>query len=87
MKNGQLLIALGSVSLLFGCADTMERYEKREYTSISNPASVYCVQQGGELKTIDENAQRVTYCLLPEQERIEQWEYYRNNHQSNDTTY
>ena len=41
---------------------------------------VYCVQQGGELDTVTENGERVTYCQLSENERFEQWEYYRNNH-------
>nr|WP_260338227.1 DUF333 domain-containing protein [Vibrio ponticus] len=60
-------------------------YKKTEYQTLSNPASVYCAQQDGKLETVSENAQRVTYCLLPDGSRVEQWEYYRNNHQQNDS--
>ncbi|MEZ8387556.1 DUF333 domain-containing protein, partial [Vibrio splendidus] len=42
---------------------------------------VYCVQQDGELDTVTENNQRTTYCVFDDGERIEQWEYYRNNHE------
>ncbi|MEP8023235.1 DUF333 domain-containing protein, partial [Vibrio parahaemolyticus] len=45
---------------------------------------VYCVQQGGELDTVSENGERVTYCVLSDDERVEQWEYYRNNHKESD---
>ncbi|MDW2210605.1 DUF333 domain-containing protein, partial [Vibrio sp. 2025] len=42
------------------------------------------VQQGGELDTVSENGERVTYCVLSDDERVEQWEYYRNNHKESD---
>ncbi|EEX64956.1 hemolysin [Vibrio metoecus] len=47
---------------------------------MANPASVYCVEQGGKLEMVTEDGQRVTYCVTPAGERMEQWEYFRKNH-------
>ncbi len=47
---------------------------------MANPASVYCVEQGGQLEMVTENDQRVTYCVTKDGEKIEQWEYFRQNH-------
>lgn len=80
MNKTPLLCAIAGSLLLAGCASEPDEYEVKEYTSLANPAAVYCVQQGGELETVSENDQRVTYCLLPNEDRVEQWEYYRNNH-------
>ncbi|EMC3732405.1 DUF333 domain-containing protein, partial [Vibrio cholerae] len=55
-------------------------YTVKEYTSMANPASVYCVEQGGQLEMVTENEQRVTYCVTKDGEKIEQWEYFRQNH-------
>lgn len=73
-----ILTMIGVVSLA-GCASEPDEYEVKEYTSMANPAAVYCVQQGGELDTVSENEKRVTYCVLSAEERVEQWEYYRNS--------
>ena len=44
---------------------------------IGNPASQYCVDQGGTLELVDETAGQVGYCNLPDGTRIEEWEYFR----------
>lgn len=51
---------------------------------IANPASQYCVDQGGELELVDETAGQVGYCTLPDGTRIEEWELF--NSQSTTTT-
>ncbi|MEZ8062103.1 MULTISPECIES: putative hemolysin [Vibrio] len=66
--------------VLGGCANDYAEYSEVQRVSVANPASVYCVQQDGELDTVTENNQRTTYCVLQDGQRIEQWEYYRNNH-------
>lgn len=74
-KTALLLTVVGAV-LLTGCAR-----QENEYTvSMANPASVYCVEQGGQLEMVTENEQRVTYCVTKDGEKIEQWEYFRQNH-------
>ena len=44
---------------------------------IGNPASQYCVDQGGTLEMVDETAGQVGYCNLPDGTRVEEWEYFR----------
>jgi len=80
MKKTCFALAVASVVALAGCANEPDEYEVKEYTSMANPAAVYCVQQGGELETVTENEERVTYCQLPNGERVEEWDYYRQNH-------
>jgi len=46
---------------------------------LANPASVYCVDQGGTLEIAQEAEGEVGYCNLPDGTRIEEWEYYRTN--------
>jgi len=51
---------------------------------VANPASQYCLEQGGELDLVDETAGQVGYCILPDGTRIEEWELF--NSQSTTTT-
>ncbi|KOO04533.1 putative hemolysin [Vibrio nereis] len=77
MKMPLFFCTVAGSMLLVGCNATLEDYQERSYTSMANPASVYCVQQQGQLKTITEEGQRVTYCLLPNNQQVEQWEHFR----------
>lgn len=81
MKKTSLMMAMAVTAVLAGCSTYEGATRSTEYTSAANPASVYCVQQGGELETMTENGERVTYCVLSDNERVEQWEYYRDHHQ------
>ena len=47
-----------------------------ESPGLANPASVYCVEQGGEVEIVDEADGQVGYCNLPDGRRIEEWEFY-----------
>ena len=44
-----------------------------------NPASAYCVSQGGKLEIVDEANGQVGYCTLPGGERIEEWALFRRD--------
>ncbi|WP_162048298.1 DUF333 domain-containing protein [Vibrio taketomensis] len=74
------LVGLVSLGGLTACSMDDSPYKKTEYSMASNPAAVYCVQQDGKLETITENSQRVTYCVLPDGKKVEQWEYYLERH-------
>lgn len=67
------LLALATVLVVVavGCDDG----EPEE----ANPASVFCVEQGGEVEIVDEAGGQVGYCELPDGTRIEEWEYFRSN--------
>lgn len=44
---------------------------------IANPASEFCVAQGGSVEVVDEAGGQVGYCNLPDGSRVEEWEYFR----------
>lgn len=81
MNKYPLLSAIVGSLVLTGCANEPDEYDVKEYSSVANPAAVYCVQQGGELDTVSENNQRITYCALPDGSRVEQWQLYRSARQ------
>lgn len=45
----------------------------------ANPASEFCVEQGGEVDIVDEADGQVGYCVLPDGSRVEEWEYFREH--------
>ncbi len=76
MKKTSLMMVVAVTAVLAGCST----YDT-EYTPAANPASVYCVRQGGKLEAFTENGGRVTYCVFSDDERVEQWQFYRDNHE------
>jgi putative hemolysin len=46
---------------------------------VANPASEYCVAQGGEVEIVDEDGGQVGYCNLPDGTRVEEWEYFNQS--------
>ncbi len=57
---------------------TSEQATTTSATQIANPASVFCIEQGGTLEIVDEADGQVGYCTLPDGTRVEEWEYYRS---------
>ncbi|MEJ2210508.1 MAG: DUF333 domain-containing protein [Anaerolineae bacterium] len=53
-------------------ADTFE-----SPVELANPASKYCVDQGGRLEIRDEAAGQVGYCLFDDGSECEEWAFYR----------
>lgn len=48
---------------------------------IANPASEYCIQQGGTLEIVkDKDGNEIGMCKLPDGTVIEEWELYRSQH-------
>ncbi|WP_165314027.1 putative hemolysin [Vibrio ziniensis] len=77
-KHSIVISALIGSALLVGCSNEPDEYDVKEYEATTSPASLYCVQQGGTLTMFTENKKRITYCVLSEDEKYEQWEYYEN---------
>ena len=48
-------------------------------TGLPNPASEFCVEQGGEVDIVTEADGQVGYCVLPDGTRVEEWDYFRAN--------
>jgi putative hemolysin len=44
---------------------------------LANPASVFCVEQGGTVEIVDEADGQVGYCNLPDGTSVDEWEYFR----------
>ena len=82
MKSVTMIAGSIIALLLTGCSAYHKLTEPHTYTSLANPAAVYCVKQKGKLETVTENGGRVTYCHLNNNKRIEQWDFYRQSHQS-----
>ncbi|EGU31539.1 hemolysin [Vibrio ichthyoenteri ATCC 700023] len=79
------IIGLSTALGLVGCAAEDNPYKTTEYQTASNPASVYCVETGGELEMMTLDGQRTTFCVLNNGEKVEQWEYYKQNHRQSDS--
>ncbi len=46
-------------------------------SGIANPASEYCVSQGGTVEIRDHASGQVGYCIFEDGSECEEWEYYR----------
>ena len=71
-----LMAALG----LAACAGSHTTSAQAPAIGTPNPASAYCVQQGGKSE-IRKNQDGSEYgvCILPEGKEVEEWAYYRAN--------
>ena len=47
---------------------------------LANPASEFCVEQGGTVEVVDDRSGQIGYCTLPDGTRVDEWEYYRAAH-------
>lgn len=45
-----------------------------------NPASAYCLEQGGSLEIVTRSQGQVGICTLPDDTMIEEWELMRRDH-------
>ena len=45
--------------------------------AIANPASVYCVSQGGRVEIVTTKKGQIGICVLPNGRRIEEWKFFR----------
>ena len=70
---------LGLVGVLSACANQVSTQPP---VGIANPASAYCVEQGGRLDIVDTPAGQVGMCTLPNGTVIEEWELMRRDHSS-----
>jgi len=74
MKKAMMI---SSMLLATGCSQQAVEPQ----VSMANPASEYCLAQGGKLE-MKKDAQGNEYalCHLPNGQVIEEWEYFRQNH-------
>ena len=77
MKANLLLLAAVMVT---GCTSAPSQQHKPRTIGMPNPASVYCIEQSGTLERVKTAQGEMSYCHLPNGERIEEWTLYRKNH-------
>jgi len=68
------LFAAATCLLAAGCAPGAS---KPTPVGLANPASTYCVEQGGKLEIRKEAKGDTGYCHLPDGKVVEEWEFFR----------
>ena len=62
-------------------------YFKSPSMQIANPASEYCIQQGGTLQIVkDKHGNEIGMCKLPDGTVREEWEFFRSQNQQDETS-
>lgn len=46
---------------------------------MANPASVFCIQQGGKLRMVKTAQGEHAMCVLPDGREVEEWAYFRQH--------
>lgn len=77
MKKILLLSAV--VASLAACSATPNHDITPPKIGMANPASKYCIEQGGQLEIRNEANGQVGYCKLPNGQVVEEWELFRAN--------
>lgn len=72
------LILLGAVfAAIAGCSTAEQTELNPPKLGMANPASQYCVQQGGTLEIRNERNGQVGYCHLSNGQTVEEWTLFR----------
>ena len=85
IRRNSMVIAVAAIMPFASACGSCDSPSTTEPTSgsddssqIANPASEFCIEQGGTLEIVDETDGQVGYCTLPDGTRVEEWEYYRS---------
>lgn len=75
----KILLMLSSTLILSACLSSQN---DESQAGMANPASVYCVEQGGEsILKMSKSGDQYGICRFSNGREIEEWKYYRENHQ------
>lgn len=76
-----LTLALGALGTLGACEQHPQERSGRGVglLRMPNPASLYCVKKGGELKMETTDKGQVGYCHLPDGTVVEEWKLFRQD--------
>ena len=77
MKN-ILLMAMATLSIS-ACSSIETNKDLTPKIGMANPASTYCVEQGGKLSIEKESNGEVGYCHLANGQKVEEWAYFRQS--------
>ncbi len=73
-----IFLGLALVSLT-ACSSAQHKDSTPPKIGSPNPASQYCVEQGGKLEIRNEANGQVGYCHLPNGQVVEEWKLFRDN--------
>ena len=73
----RLLLLSTAALALTACAEAVPESPR---IGTPNPASTYCVEQGGRLEIRKTEGGETGYCRLPDGRVVEEWEFFRANH-------
>ncbi|GIU14071.1 hypothetical protein TUM4261_29100 [Shewanella sp. c952] len=82
MKSPLLVSLLTCSALLLTACDSQSNEPAASKVNLANPASTYCIEQGGTVKIENQAEGQVGYCTLASGERIEEWQLYRQSQQN-----
>ena len=77
MKNIAFLSII--VASLSACSSVQTTDSSQTKLGLANPASQYCVEQGGKLEIVKESNGEVGYCHLKNGEKVEEWALFRQS--------
>lgn len=78
MKKVIFTLSCTSAVLLSACSATPP--SKPKNIGMPNPASQYCIDQGGKLEMKNSPEGQYANCILPNGQVIEEWQFFRQNH-------
>ncbi len=83
-KDTKALMAQASLHEVNDVSDAdLETQETLPLLGMANPASIFCLQQGGQLEMVNTPEGQVGYCLCPDGQRIEEWTYFKSHQKDN----
>lgn len=65
------------VAALSGCSTAQKNEAEKPTLGMANPASTFCVEQGGKVEIKKEANGEVGYCHLPNGQIVEEWALFR----------
>ena len=76
--------ALALLMLTTGCAASSAssslKADQQKRIGMPNPASAFCVEQGGRLEIRETPDGDAGYCHMPDGRVVEEWELFRSQH-------
>ena len=73
----KIILMAMAVSSLAACSAMDKSGAHPQKVGMANPASQYCIEQGGKLEIKDEVNGQAGYCHLPNGTAVEEWAFFR----------